>query len=332
MLFGGLHVSAPPLAKPKYVDYPSDYIIPIPGEAADTSLYCFPVHGSYSKLQQLVDERLNCTPLSKYLRFFPLSNCLLFTFSDIQRGYTLDKSYTKYGVLEEKALQVFMPLAECVSKGDGTWSVQRIVFFIPYIFVDQPLNVSIGREELGYPKSLAQVRLNPPSSFEIDTYGFQKFDAANPAYGGYHPLVQVNSLSEIQKEKLWHSHADAWQVLKGHLEVLSKAKEFSYSLPFVFHELGDFLHKRIPLVFLKQFRDIEKPETARFQAITEGDGILDHFKGGGILHGEHQIHISDFASYPMKTDLGLVDTILVKHAFWMEGNLRFNTGKNLWRT
>lgn len=334
-LFGVLPVSAPPVSTSNYINYPGDYIIPIPGMAADTMLYCFPVHGDYAKMQKVVDQRLNFSPFSKQVRYFPMSSFMLMAVSDIKRGYTLDESYKKYGVLEEKALQIFMPVVECVQTTSGDWSAQRIMFFLPYIFVDQPLNVSIGREELGFPKAFGQITMpanpNDETPIKINAYGFQKFNRENPEYGVYHPLLEIKKVSGSAEKGEWKNNKEVWESIKGHMNIEEKAKQFSYSIPFLFHELKDLVNETIPMIFLKQFRDIEDPSKACYQAITEGDGVNHKFHKGWLLGGTHEIEIQDFASFPLKEDLGLPAKFTVKHSFWVNCDLKFKTGKVLWQ-
>jgi hypothetical protein len=335
-LFSPPNISAPEVSNPAYIDYSNDYIIPIPGAGDDTYLYCFPIDGTYQNMLNVVDQRLNFSPLNQKVRYFPLSEKMLLVFSDIKKGYTLDPNYKKYGFLEEKALQIFMPIVECTPDANKNWVAQRILFFIPYIFIDQPFSLSIGREVFGFEKSLANFEMpdSPATAnnFQLNAFGFKNFDKLNPEFGKYHPLINSKKTDEKIEEGEWKTHNDAWEHIKQHLDTKKQNSEFSIGLPFIIHELKDLFHKTLPMIFLKQFRDIADPSKACYQAIVEGNGIADAFLGGWFLGHEYEITIEDVASFPIKEDLGLPDKILVSHPFWVHSNLRFDLGKVLWKS
>lgn len=317
-----------------YIDYSNDYIVPVPGMAAESWLYCFPVHGEYDKIQAIIDQRLNFSPLNKDTKFFAISDFMMLVMSDIKKGYSLDPNYTKYGYLEERAMQIFVPLIECKLNSKGEWSAQRLIFHIPYIFVDQPFNLGIGREEFGFSKAMANFDF-PTSPKEADTfkfspYGFKAFNKENPEFGNYHELISITKKSDTSTAGEWKTHKEVWDVIKPHLEIKKEKSEIKYGLKFILNELKDLKDKALPLIFLKQFRDITIPENACYQAITEGNGVVDNLNGGWFLGDEYEISIQDFASFPIMSDLGLPSNISVKHPFWVHLDMQFNTGTVLW--
>ena len=334
-LFSPPNITAPPISNPTYIDYSNDYIIPIPGAGDDTYLYCFPINGTYQNMLNIVNQRLNFSPLNQKVRYFPLSEKILLVFSDIKKGYTLDPNYEKYGFLEEKALQIFMPIVECTQDAYNNWVAQRILFFIPYIFIDQPFSLSIGREVFGFEKSLANFEFpdspEKANNFQLNAFGFKQFNKANPEFGKYHPLINIKKTDEKVEEGGWKTHTEAWKHIKQHLYTKNRNAEFSVGLPFIIHELKDLFNKTLPMIFLKQFRDIIDPTKACYQAITEGNGIVDEFLGGWFLGSEYEITIEDMASFPIANDLGLKSKIIVKNPFWTHTNLRFDSGKVLWK-
>ncbi len=322
------------LPRKAYIDYSNDYIVPVPGKADDTMMYCFPMKGKYENLQKVIDQRLNFSPLNEKVRFFPLSDFIMLVMSDIKKGYSLDKSYEKYGYLEEKALQIFVPIVECTLNKNQQWVAQRILFHIPYIFVDQPFNLSIGREEFGFSKSFA--KFNFPDSpdtaelFEVNPYGFKNYNKENPEWGAYHSLVNIKKINGNKPDGKWENSDEAWKHIYKHINPNEQEKQFKEGLPFLLHELKDFAHKTIPLIFLKQFRDIINPEMACYQAITEGDGINAAFHGGWFLGSEYSINFESMASYPIMQDLGLPSSVIVNHPFWIHSDLQFNAGNVYW--
>ncbi len=334
-LFSAPVISAPSIHNPNYIDYANDYIIPIPGRADDTWLYCFPIRGTYSNMLNVVNQRLNFSPLNQQIRYFPLSDMLMMVVSDIRKGYTLDPNYKKYGYLAEKGVQFFMPIVECSADGRNGWKAERLAFFIPYIAVDQPYNISIGREELGYPKSMGRIDMpevpHNADNFNVEVYGFKQFNEANPEYGKFHPFVNIKKTNGIIPSGQWQSHNEAWAHIKQHLAAPTASQKIEWGLPFAIHELEDMAEKKLPLIFLKQFRDIVNPAQACYQAITQGNGFTENFLGGWLLGSEYTVTFNDLDSFPICSDLGIANKMTVSHPFWVHANLKFDTGTVLWR-
>ncbi|HMP30662.1 MAG TPA: hypothetical protein PKD85_13740, partial [Saprospiraceae bacterium] len=213
------------------------------------------------------------------------------------------------------------------------WIAQRILVHIPYIFVDQPFNIGTGREEFGFPKSLANIVM--PSTpdhadfFQVDAYGFKNYNKENPEYGGFHTLLEIKSINKEIPKGQWTKHQEAWAHVKQFLP--HREIPLQWGISFLINELKDLAERAIPMVFLKQFRDIQIPTNACYQAITEGNGTVNEFFGGWLLHSEYEITIHDLASFPMAEELGLEKNITVKHTFWTHCNLQFNTGNLLWK-
>src|SRR5262249_39228246 len=69
-------------------------------------------------------------------------------------------------------------------------------------------------------------------------------------------------------------------------------------LAFVFHE-------KVPLVFLKQFRDVADGRRACYQAIVEAPAQVLRFRTAGELRGAYRVVLHHFDSCPIARDLGL---------------------------
>ena len=324
--------------KAGYIEYPNEIHIPVPGNADQTLMYCFPLQGTYANLQAMCDQRLNFSPLNKRLRYFPLTTHMVMVLSYIAKGYTTDPNYRKYGYVAETGVQFFLPLAECTSDGKGGWVAQRMVVYIPYILVDNPFSLVCGREQMGFAKSMAQFVFPPDPSaadqFNVAAYGFTAFDKTNPQTASYQPWLAIRKTTDKPQAAgaSWGSNSEAWQSVKDTFERIPKDESFRIGLPFVIHELEDLLRTDIPMVFLKQFRAIGDSQAVCYQGVIEANSYLTKFHKGWWLSGEYEVVFNDFASYPICSDLGLPQRSTVKSPFWIEANLRFDNGKSLWKT
>ncbi|MCB9317195.1 MAG: hypothetical protein H6569_13725 [Lewinellaceae bacterium] len=326
----------PPGFIPQYIEYPNEIQIPVPGNADQTMMYCFPLEGTYANLLNMCNQRLNFSPLSERLRYYPLTTHMMMVMSFITRGYTTDPNYKKYGYVAETGVQFFMPLAECTKNAQGQWVAQRMVCYIPYILIDNPFSLVCGREQMGFAKSMARFDFpdNPgvADKFGVDAYGFTKFDKANPQTAAFQPWLNINKTTDKPQPAgtSWKSHGEAWKAVKDTFERIPTDENFKLGLPFIIHELEDLLHADIPMVFLKQYRAVDKSEVACFQGVVAANSFLRKFISGWWLSGEYEVTFQDFASYPIMSDLGLPQRTVVKNPFWIEGDLTFVNGTAQW--
>jgi hypothetical protein len=322
---------------PNYIDFHNDPIIPLPGLATHTLMYCFPLQANYDQLLTICNERLNFSPLKNKVRYFPLTSSVIMVLSDMQKACTLDKSYKKFGLLREVGVQVFIPVVECKIDSHGEWAAHRIMAFIPYIFIDNPMSNIIGREHIGFPKNMA--RFNMPSApfqaayFDVNAYGFQRFDEQNPQFSDYFPWLSIRKKSAGSTDSMgkWTSHREAWAGIKNTFDRVPTHPQFVKHINFYAHELEDMFKAEIHMIFLKQFRDVAEPEKACYQAINEAPGLVESVNGGWFLDGDFEVTFHDMDSYPIKTDLGLPNTSTVTSAFWIDADLKFGTGRTIWK-
>lgn len=88
----------------------------------------------------------------------------------------------------------------------------------------------------------------------------------------------------------------------------------------------------VPMVFLKQFRDVTVPAHACYQAIIEGSSSIVAFRGGGMLPSTYAVTLADWDNQPIRWELGLAEgTITPEISFWLDFDFTVETGRELWR-
>ncbi|MEZ5056781.1 MAG: hypothetical protein R2879_07040 [Saprospiraceae bacterium] len=316
----------------QYIEYSNTMDVPLPGVAADTTMYCFPIVGDYQKIQAVIDQRVNFKFKNSSKRFFALSDNMMLVASNIKRGYTLAPDYKKKGNLAENGAQVFIPLAECEKNESGEWVAKRIVSFIPYILVDCVITLITGREQLGFPKAYGKIEIpdgpEDVSKISCEGFGFKEFNDSETNFGGFFPWLDITRTQKDENgiESIWKSMEEAWDSITQIFKHKPKDDHFHIDLPFIWKELEDLKEGISPMLFLKQFRDATYPEIACYQEIIMGDGRLMKFKGGGLLGGTYEIVFHDFASFPIKDDFGLADKITVLQPWWVKADMEFAVG------
>ena len=93
--------------------------------------------------------------------------------------------------------------------------------------------------------------------------------------------------------------------------------------------LGDFLHARVPQLFLKQFRDVADGTRACYQAITQTLGEVTRFDSLPHLT-EYAMVLENLASSPVASDFGIAPQQTVLGAAF-EYDMTIQPGQVLWQ-
>lgn len=102
---------------------------------------------------------------------------------------------------------------------------------------------------------------------------------------------------------------------------------------------GDLLAGVVPMVFLKQFRDIADPSRACYQAIVEAAvRRVGPVRGGGVLKRRYELAVHDHPGFPLASRLGLAGrraggevVVPVPTPLWLEFDYVLDTGRVAWQ-
>jgi hypothetical protein len=278
---------------------------------------------------------------------------LLFTYADIEAGFSLNEADRRLGVLPELDAAFFIPTLVVREGGPG------LAFFTPYIFVSNLFGVLIGREVYGLPKSLGD--FVPPRYFRqpevsMRTPAFKTLSPNSPS--DLLPLLEVRLTEAAEaaaEEQLWSSGRE---VAQGILQLLADSETGEISrAPLQHHvarsELADeifledlkaalaqlpdriklldlFDGPNVPLVALKQFRDAVDFEKAVYQAVLETQASISllPMPAGGLLAGRYQLSAGKIGSLPIGEALGLGEEPQeALGGFWVEVNFDLGAGR-----
>jgi hypothetical protein len=90
--------------------------------------------------------------------------------------------------------------------------------------------------------------------------------------------------------------------------------------------LDDLVTGDVPMVFLKQFRDVGDATKACYQAVLEAPSHLDKFHGGWFTH-PHDVAITPCDSHPIVAECGLAGpTLRAELGFWCRMDFTMKTG------
>ncbi|MCF2151402.1 acetoacetate decarboxylase family protein [Desmonostoc muscorum LEGE 12446] len=297
------------------------------------------VHGFWLKadieaLQQMCDRYLNISGDGE-LEYRPVTSAVLLAFSDMGAVYPLDVE-RPLGWIPEIDIAFWVPVV-AVKRIAGVAIPQRLVWFMPYLWVDSSYAMAGGREVFGFHKSIGQFQLpkitEPIQQLTVDTIGLKQF--APDTRAEWHRLVEVrrvDSGTDNPHQHDWHTIEDASQYLEQLMirSIVGKAGSFWEGLVKVLN-LASL--KTVPIVFLKQFRDIQDPRRACYQAIAEASAKIMNFQSGGQIEGNYELVLHHLDSHPIAQELGLKNgRQTIEAAYWMQYDFIMETGQVVWQS
>jgi hypothetical protein len=211
-----------------------------------------------------------------------------------------DERDARVGLIPETEVS-FWVLTVAMRKTRGGYIPHHLAWYLPYLLVDESNAIATGREVYGFNKLAAQFqkpeKIQRPE-FSAEVLGFKTFGADKiaqrerllilraPSAGG---PARSNDLDSIKSK------------IVGEL--------FRNINPGLGSGLVEFaagtLNKKIPLVFLKQFRDAQDTHKACYQKLVEAALKVESFYEGGLLPEAYRLQVADLASHPLAHRLGL---------------------------
>lgn len=319
--------------KPWYINTGGEQCYPQPLKMDGTQFYCFVLEANIQNLQDLCDKQLNQVTQGE-IKYVPVIPRVILGFAHISKGYSLSPPFSNYGWMSENDVAFWVPVA-AVKSICGIQFIDHIAWYLPYVWVGNPMAVVIGRETWGFNKQQATFKIptdfSQEASLTIDALAIPTFNPDNQ--------VQMHRLVEVTRkdDTIVGSLDKKWQYSReGFTDVMSMLfGDGSIKLPGLnlLVEMWEMLyHEEIPLVFIKQFRDLENGNHACYQAIVNAFARMTQFHSGGFLSGEYKAKISNFQSHPIISDLGLAgEEIDVLSAFYTYYDFRMDGGTVIWK-
>jgi hypothetical protein len=219
-----------------------------------------------------------------------------------------------------------------VKEVGGVKIAQQMAWFIPYMFVQNPVSLAGGREVLGYSKSWGNISFpqNPDylDKFSMTAFGAKKFDPETQL--GENPLFDVNLKSggNLKGEKSWESFKDVFDFLKISLDEIEEHGLVVPGLTLAENLYEDMMKHQFAQVFLKQFRAADNGIQSEFQAVLESPIQCSDLKSIKEL-GNYRFTLHHQDSYPLYDDLGLKSQEPLL-AFQTKMNFVIGDGKLIW--
>ena len=317
---------------PPYIERPAPIAAQPPGFIGDAWVYAFGLHANLDAIAKTCDAYLN-PATGRELAYEPAMPMAVVTFLNASR---MTSSVAPYGWMAEHECAIWVPLLATDTSG-GHRVAKRLVWWMPYVFVDTDAAMATGREVWGYPKQIGWFTLPaaPSTPNATWTLATRLFTTLNPdTEGRVGPLLSITSATAAgaDTESTWSSVAEA---ARDVLAIIRRELDMAIwpSLKLAGNLIETIIHHEMPVVNLKQFRDCADPTQACYQAIVEAPCTVQTFYGGGLLSGSHHVSITPAESHPIVGELGLAgpDTQAI-YAAWCHMDFLAMPGQEVCRS
>lgn len=307
----------------KYISFRGhgEVSVPLPVEISGATMYCFALKASKANVQNLIDNTLNAVAPGEFEYAF-LGSYALLVYCYAKRG-----TAPSVGWEEDREVAIFLPV---IQKAPTT-TIPKMLVWPAYVFIESGIGMPTGREVLGYNKSLGTIKVpttrDDSADFSIKTTIFKKLNAQ----------FEGLDLTLIRTAKTQRGPVGTlrptWKTTSHLFEALGEELG-PWTIDSDSINLGDLtVGIPVPIINLKQFRDIQNTEMACYQALAESENV-SRIHGGGRLKGQFRTTITACESHQIITDLGLdVDTggqCEVPFAFWVKLDFTIQPGSAVW--
>lgn len=312
---------------PQYIVRGGEQVLCQPFQVLDVDSHCFVLQADAPALAAMCDRYLNA-PLAAMgdgrTRYRPVSSFVMLTFMHLTQTHA--QRPPEAWVEEHEAILWMLTMAG--KEELGVFVADRLAWFTPYIFVDSPPAMLAGEIIYGFPKAIADVSLapQPGDPFTVDTtvvssYGFdsqasmQRLLTLRPVEvrPGEHP--ELHTLEEMVRTALA-------RLPKEHHQLVLPDPHFLVSA------VTDLFAGRMPMVALKQFRDVVDGTRACYQAVIEFDMTLQNLRSMSLSFDPWELEIGQFESHPIVAEFGFpaskVPTLVSTH---MQYDLQLGAGR-----
>lgn len=285
-----------PSGLPDYVERDGDWVWQAPGKLTQVTMHLFVLKAEPKALATLCADVVD-RPTGGAFRAEPLPpGFVLLTCADVGKGWSLDPVDIGKGWMKERDVGFFVPVLLHGPRGGG------IVNLLPYLFVDNFAAVVIGREIFGFPKVLGEIDLpEKPVRFSVHGQALERFDAASE--------VQRDALLVSIREEPGDAD-DLFATLQARLRRRPTIEELTEeasrrTAQELARGFAAVPWAQVPMVFLKQFRDVAQRNKACHSALVRADARIDALSSLRVLGGRFSIELPPYASLGIAQRLGL---------------------------
>ena len=299
------------MKQPRYVERGGEQTYAAPFRQTGTRLRAWPLAADPAALQRLVDRYL-VAPTGGALSYRPMLSSVLLAHAPIGATRSLTAPDAEYGWTGETDLAFWV----LVGRGRtvaGRWELDQLLWFLPYVWVDVPQTMATGREVYGYPKEVAV--METAASTGDPSLVVRASTTVLPTHAPTtqlvtRPVLEIRLPDAGEEPGLLARVRQAAEAFEGLAHAAAHLGIEAIQHPDLDADvlailLRDLVRLEVPMVFLKQFRDVVDPAAACYQAILESPARVEGLPIGWPILEPAAITIWDYASHPIARELGL---------------------------
>lgn len=313
--------AVPRISLPRYVDRPGEMALRSPYVLEEVSMSAFVLGARRKALSALLDRYLNI-PARGHVRYVPAAPFVVLAAAFSGRAFSGDPEHRRLGYMPETDVAFWVP-AWAMRPGTGGLIPDRLVWFLPHVFVSTGAAAAAGREIYGFPKSVVEVQARRSGhALEHLSLVGEVLARNTPETCGTRARILEVTRNEAAPGPL----RSVAEVMGNVLRPIDRSGAWASSLA------RSFTADEVTIAFLKQFRDVQHTDRACYQAIIEAKATVKTLRGYGRLPGTFQVSWGDYASHPFSADLGLEpggQTALA--ASWVDFDFVMEPGRELFR-
>jgi hypothetical protein len=328
-----------------YVDSPSLQVFPPPTLCQDVHLSVFFLKGRQEKLQAICDRYLNA-PSGGAVHYRPRLPFVMLTFQHVGRLSSEAEGFRDWGFTSEREATFWIAASDTRRHGPDELC-QRVELFVPYMYTDNPWAVAGGREIYGFPKQAADIRMpgtgQGAGAFEVRALAYRTLGPGTRAEMARVLLLERADGQPMDRDltldELPGVEATGGFRAENLLQQVGVLKDELGSLLDFNFEMGsrilDFLFRpTLPMVFLKQFRDVGTRTGACYQSIVGAEADQLKLRGLRLLPRRFRLTLDSLATQPLAEDLGLeLDArrqLSIAGGLQIHFDFRINEGHLIW--
>lgn len=324
---------------PRYVPRGGEQVHAHPLFVRRCDVLAFPLRASRAALHPLCDRDFT-DPSHGRVRIEPLGERVLVVVARLDEIGSRDPTDGPKGVVRELDLAIWVPVAR-VRRCGHRRLMRRVGWYLPWIFVDHPWATIAGRETNGLPKQVTRFELHD------DDAGLERLVARTEVLHRYAPTCSATErpVLELQRGDR-RSDASCDPVAFGRSLLgggwLPKDRSGRCMIPapgLVAQTLDIVARRRVPLLSLKQFRDVRWADRACHQSVSETPCRAGTIHEQGPVHHRYRLTVHDHDSHRVLDELGLRQpsaergsvTVDLEPGWRVVFDFEFSAGRELWR-
>lgn len=295
-------VRQPSGSLPRFVEHSGSATFPGPITLNQTRMWAFLLEADMAKMTAWCQAMFD-VPSHSAVQVLPLSPFMMMTVVDIGVGRFADAP--QMGWSSERELTFWVPVVR-IEDRDGMKVATHFNMAMPYLVLNNPVAIASGREIFGYFKQAGQITCpgDPGNSarLSVDLFATRTFGADSEEQ--YERLLDLTPTAYAKHQLDWATGTFEGGAKALWSKLTANAQHWYPSLALGEELLVDVLQRRIPQLFLKQFRDVGDGTRACYQAITEANGYVTRFDSLPHLT-EFDMVLHQLDSSPVAADFGI---------------------------